>query len=98
MLLSRHRSMGVQVAGCVAVFSFALPQAAAAHPGRSYWSEQKLMATVGGTVIHIKGKRVRVARALLACMGEGRGVIRRAVRRWKHFWCIQPTFPRGVLV
>ena len=65
---------------------------ASAHRGLWSWSERKVVNTLAGRAIKVEGKRVPLERPTLVCWGEGPGVVRRGMRRWKHFRCIQPTF------
>ena len=86
-------SLAVGRLAAVAILVLAGASAAPAHPGRWHWSERDVVQQIGGAVIRVEGKRVRIS-STVTCMGEGRRVVRRGVVRWKHFSCIQPIlFP-----
>jgi hypothetical protein len=84
-----------RLAAVVAVAVLVGASSASAHRGSWYWSQSEVAKRIAGTVIKVEGKRVRIS-SPFTCVGEGRGVVRRGVYRWKHFSCVQPIlFPRG---
>jgi hypothetical protein len=83
----------------IAALALLAPAAVAnAHPGPWYWSKPTLVQNLSGRHFFIGAKKVVIRTDTLTCDGEGRGVVRRRVRMWKHFDCTQPTFPSGALV
>ncbi len=68
------------------------------HPGPWYWSQRKLERTLDGKRFRVGRTVVPIRADTLTCGGQGRSILRAGVYRWKHFRCIQTTFPRGALV
>src|SRR5215210_3041208 len=103
MALQRRRRAAflirpVALAATILFVALATPAGAGAHPGRAYWSSSFLIDRLNNRHLEV-AQRVVVLRAdTLTCSGEGMGVVRRRARMWKHFRCIQPTFPPGALV
>ena len=80
------------------LFFVGTPPAAFAHPGHWYWSTGFFVDRDSGARFTVGRTKVVLRADTLTCQGEGRGVRRRGGRGWKHFRCVQPTFPRGALV
>ena len=59
------------------------------------WSRPRLMRELERRRIRVQGHMIRLDAATITCGGEGRGRVRAGRRRWTHFRCVQPTFPRG---
>ena len=81
--------------GLVIALAGAAPPAPA-HPTRWHWPYAKLIKRIDNARIPLPNGRARVAAQLVICNGEGRGVVRRGVRRWRHFTCTQTLFRGGV--
>jgi hypothetical protein len=85
-----------KTAAFLAVLAIAAPSPAAAHPGRWYWSFDKVIRKLDGTRVALSGRRIQIHGPQTACTGEGRAVRRNGIPRWKHFRCIHATLaPRG---
>jgi hypothetical protein len=83
------------VASCAVVVA-ALATAPETRPHRTAaaWPYTALMERVSGTRVRLGDRRIRIARDLVICNGEGRPVVRAGVRRWKHFTCTQTLLDR----
>ena len=68
--------------------------AADAHRTSWAWSYGVLVDRIARARVTLEGRRIRVSPDLVICSGEGVGVRRRGVRRWRHFTCTQ-TLLRG---
>src|SRR3954468_2473644 len=86
------------VAAVWAFLALAASPPATAHAGHAYWSKSFLIDRLNGRRIAVGHSTVALRADTLTCAGEGRGVVRGRSRMWKHFRCIQPTFPKGALV
>ena len=82
----------VRLGVLVVLVSLVLAAPAAAHSGGAFWSVVKVMDAVDEKRISVGTKVVRVSAATTLCSGEGRGWLRRGVRRWMHFRCTFTTF------
>jgi hypothetical protein len=86
----------MSTAAFVGVVGF-LASPVSAHRTPFFWSEAKLQRILVGARIRAEGRSVAIDPATLACLGEGRGWVRRGVRLYRHFDCVQPTFPPRAL-
>jgi hypothetical protein len=68
------------------------PPAADAHRTSWTWSYGMLVDRIAGARMMHAGRSFRVSPDLVICSGEGIGVRRRGVRRWRHFTCTQTLF------
>jgi hypothetical protein len=66
--------------------------AANAHRTSWTWSYAELVDRIASARVKLHGRRFRVSPDLVICSGEGVGVRRRGVRRWRHFTCTQTLF------
>jgi hypothetical protein len=74
-----------------------LAPSATAHRTPFFWSEAKVQRMLVGARSRAEGRVVPIDPSTLTCGGEGRGWRRRGVRLYRHFDCIQPTFPPRAL-
>jgi hypothetical protein len=65
-----------------------------AHRTPWAWSYGVLVDRIARAQVTLEGRRIRVSPDLVICSGEGVGIRRRGVRRWRHFTCTQ-TLLRG---
>jgi hypothetical protein len=91
-------SLGFVLAVALAAVLLAETPPAEAHRPGAYWPYRKLMRKLDGKAIRVGRRKVRLDASTATCLGVGRGIRRRGVRRWKHFNCTQPTFPPGAIV
>jgi hypothetical protein len=70
--------------------------AAEAHRSSWTWSYAVLVDRISGAPVTFHGRRLRISRDLVICSGEGAGIRRRGVRRWRHFTCTQTLFRGGI--
>jgi hypothetical protein len=86
--MARH---AVPMLIAVLVLCAALP-AADAHRTSWSWSYAELVDRIASARVKLDGRRFRVSPDLVICSGDGVGVRRRGVRRWRHFTCTQTLF------
>ncbi len=90
-------SLGFVLAVALAAVLLAETPPAEAHRPGAYWPYRKLMRKLDRKTIRVGRRKVRLDASTATCLGVGRGIRRRGVRRWKHFNCTQPTFsPRTI--
>jgi hypothetical protein len=67
-----------------------------AHRSSWTWSYSVLVERIAGAPVRFHERRFRISRNLVICSGEGVGIRRGSVRRWRHFMCTQTLFRHGI--
>jgi hypothetical protein len=67
-----------------------------AHRSSWTWSYSVLVDRIAGAPVRFHERRFRISRDLVICSGEGSGVRRGSIRRWRHFICTQTLFRHGI--
>jgi hypothetical protein len=96
----RRRALTVATTALVMVFTGltvgpATP-VADAHRSSWTWSYSVLVDRIAGAPVRFHERRFRISRDLVICSGEGAGIRRGSVRRWRHFVCTQTLFRHGI--
>jgi hypothetical protein len=87
--------LAVGLVAAALTVGFAAP-GAGAHRSSWTWPYSVLVDRIDGTPVRLHERRFRISRDLVICSGEGVGVRRGSVRRWRHFTCTQTLFRGGV--